>query len=150
MPVSFISLRRLMSVVMTDKANRASEGTFDRECSVDAAPATRPERDDATAFDKLVAVHFQDVNRLVNRLLGWSDGADDVVQEVFLSVLEEYREVSRRQQPFDLADADCRQRMPQSSSKTSRPVETAVGCSRAGSADAPGKDGYGIERLRVV
>lgn len=88
MPVSFISVWRLMSVVMTNKANRASEGTSDRECSVDAVPATRPELDDATAFDELVAVHFHDVNRLVNRLLGWSDGADDIVQEVFLSVLK--------------------------------------------------------------
>jgi RNA polymerase sigma-70 factor (ECF subfamily) len=43
------------------------------------------------AFDRLVAAHQRDVLRLAYRLLGWSEDAEDVVQEVFLSV---YRNLS--------------------------------------------------------
>jgi RNA polymerase sigma factor CnrH len=45
-------------------------------------PASEPDRD---AFDQLVAKHHGAIGRLVFRLLGWRDGGEDVVQEVFLS-----------------------------------------------------------------
>jgi len=40
------------------------------------------------AFDLLVHIHLDNVARLVHRLLGWPDAVEDVVQEVFLSVLK--------------------------------------------------------------
>ncbi|MHC4399286.1 MAG: RNA polymerase sigma factor [Planctomycetota bacterium] len=43
---------------------------------------------DATAFDEVVEVHQHRLMRLVYRLLGWSDEAEDVLQEVFVSMLE--------------------------------------------------------------
>ena len=43
---------------------------------------------DARAFDEIVTSHRERVTRLAYRLLGWRDGeVEDVVQEVFLSVL---------------------------------------------------------------
>ena len=41
---------------------------------------------DAAALGTLVERYHERVTRLAARLLGWSDGADDVAQEVFLAV----------------------------------------------------------------
>ena len=38
-------------------------------------------------FDELVAIYQPRLTRLVHRLLGWDEGAEDVVQEVFLAAL---------------------------------------------------------------
>jgi len=43
---------------------------------------TEPDRD---AFDRLVMTHYDSIGRLIFRLLGWRDGGEDLVQEVFLS-----------------------------------------------------------------
>jgi RNA polymerase sigma factor CnrH len=40
---------------------------------------------DRAAFDHLIVEHQDAIHRLVFRLLGWRDGAEDVVQEVFLA-----------------------------------------------------------------
>ena len=40
---------------------------------------------DRDAFDRLVVQSHEPIRRLVFRLLGWRDGVEDVVQEVFLS-----------------------------------------------------------------
>jgi RNA polymerase sigma-70 factor (ECF subfamily) len=45
------------------------------------------ERGDPSAFDLLVRTYQADLTRLAYRLLGWSDEAEDVVQEAFLAVL---------------------------------------------------------------
>ena len=45
-------------------------------------PTPEPDRD---AFNRLVATYYGPIGRLVFRLLGWQDGSEDVVQEVFLS-----------------------------------------------------------------
>ena len=45
-------------------------------------------RGDGAAFDDFVALHQVRIRRLVSARLDWSDEADDVVQEVFLSALK--------------------------------------------------------------
>jgi RNA polymerase sigma-70 factor (ECF subfamily) len=40
---------------------------------------------DHDAFDRMVVEYHDSIRRLVFRLLGWRDGGEDVVQEVFLS-----------------------------------------------------------------
>ncbi len=45
-------------------------------------------QDEPAAFEDLVAAHGEQINRLVYRLLGWSHGAEDVSQEVFLAALK--------------------------------------------------------------
>lgn len=47
----------------------------------------RCRRGDRGAFDALVAAHRDRVAATAHRLLGWSDDAEDVVQEVFLKAL---------------------------------------------------------------
>lgn len=47
--------------------------------------AARWQAGDATAFDDLVAAYQTRVARLAQRLLGWNDEVDDVVQEVFVA-----------------------------------------------------------------
>ncbi|MHC4123222.1 MAG: RNA polymerase sigma factor [Planctomycetota bacterium] len=40
---------------------------------------------DDSAFDRIVAKYSADIAVLANRLLGWSDDAEDVVQDIFLA-----------------------------------------------------------------
>jgi RNA polymerase sigma-70 factor (ECF subfamily) len=47
-------------------------------------PNPAPETDH-DAFDRMLVKHHDSIRRLVFRLLGWRDGGEDVVQEVFLS-----------------------------------------------------------------
>jgi RNA polymerase sigma-70 factor (ECF subfamily) len=54
----------------------------------DASLADRFTRGDPTAFDAVVGRHQDMVTRLARRLLGWSNDVEDVVQEVFLSALQ--------------------------------------------------------------
>lgn len=51
-------------------------------------PAARFQAGDVTAFDEIVAVHQEQMVRLVHRLLDAPDEVEDVVQEVFLSALQ--------------------------------------------------------------
>jgi RNA polymerase sigma-70 factor (ECF subfamily) len=44
-----------------------------------------PPQTERDVFDQLVAEYHDGIRRLVFRLLGWRDGGEDVVQEVFLS-----------------------------------------------------------------
>lgn len=48
-------------------------------------------RGDGSAFAEIVSAHQGRISRLVYRLLGWRDEADDVVQEVFLAALKNLR-----------------------------------------------------------
>ncbi len=74
---------------MTDNVATASDGMFDREgSSADAFSSAGCARVDASDFDGIVEAHRRRITRLVYRLLGWSDDAEDVVQEVFLSALK--------------------------------------------------------------
>jgi RNA polymerase sigma factor (sigma-70 family) len=50
---------------------------------------------DRDAFEQLVADHYASVRRLVFRLLGWRDGGEDVVQEVFLAAWAGWRRFRR-------------------------------------------------------
>ena len=49
--------------------------------------ARRIGRAEPGAFEQLVALYQPRVLRLAHRLLGWGDGAEDVVQDVFLAAL---------------------------------------------------------------
>lgn len=49
--------------------------------------ARRIARGEPGAFEQLIALYQSRVERLAHRLLGWADGADDVVQDVFLTAL---------------------------------------------------------------
>jgi RNA polymerase sigma-70 factor (ECF subfamily) len=44
-------------------------------------------RGDDSAFDRIVERHAAEVAALANRLLGWPQDVDDIVQEVFLAAL---------------------------------------------------------------
>jgi len=66
-----------------ERATLLLEGrTLDR-----GAPASEPVAPCRT-FEQLVTEHHARIARLVQRLLGWSSDADDVVQEVFLAALD--------------------------------------------------------------
>ncbi len=54
----------------------------------DKADGVFAAQDEPAAFEDLVAVHRERINRLVYRLLGWSHDAEDVTQEVFLAALK--------------------------------------------------------------
>jgi len=67
--------------------------SFARDADESQRSATEPPLPEAIApgdqpaFDELVAAHQERIRRMVHRLLGWSDDAEDVVQEVFLAAL---------------------------------------------------------------
>lgn len=48
--------------------------------------------DDEATFERIVARYESRVARLAFRLLGWSDGVEDIVQDVFLSVFRNLRQ----------------------------------------------------------
>ena len=54
----------------------------------DAVLAARFARGDPAAFPALVARHQEQVTRLAYRLLGWNADIEDVVQDVFVAVLQ--------------------------------------------------------------
>ena len=56
--------------------------------SIDPELAARFRAGDARAFDEIVTLHGDRVRGLVYRLLGWSDDVEDVVQDVFVRVLQ--------------------------------------------------------------
>ncbi len=78
---------------MADGANATFSECLDRDPkagrlrSAGAVPAKADAPDESLTFDNLIAEHEARIRRLVFRLLGWSDEAEDVVQEVFLSAL---------------------------------------------------------------
>lgn len=55
--------------------------------------AGRFARGEPGSFAEVVALHHQRVSRLVYRLLGWSDDAGDVVQDVFVSAFSKARQL---------------------------------------------------------
>ncbi len=67
--------------------HRAESPDVDRS---DQTPAANPD-----AFERFVADHYMSVRRLVFRLLGWRDGGEDVVQEVFLAAFTGWRQLRR-------------------------------------------------------
>ena len=96
---------RLMPLVIDELPLTDAAGD---DVRADAAPDVRA-RDgalglrlvsgEAAAFDEVVAVYAPKVSRLVYRLLGWSGGAaevEDVVQDVFVSVLRHARSFGGR------------------------------------------------------
>lgn len=77
-------MARAMAEVVTPRPADAhrSVGTTDREL------VARLQARDERAFEQLVAAYQQPTARMASRLLGWCEDVDDVVQEVFVSVLE--------------------------------------------------------------
>jgi len=78
---------------MTTTAGISRENRPERTAK-DAGPADRDKTCNRVTLEELVTRHGRQVARTVHRLLGWSDGADDVVQEVFLAAfkkLESFR-----------------------------------------------------------
>ena len=86
-----------------------------------AAMANRPEeqalverfcRGEDSAFDRIVEVHEAEVAALANRLLGWPQDVDDVVQEVFVAAfkgLKRFRgDCSLRTWLFTITVSKCR------------------------------------------
>lgn len=63
------------------RRNRGPMQALDRTMERPDSPAAA----DRASFDRMVEQFHEPIRRLVFRLLGWRDGADDVVQEVFLS-----------------------------------------------------------------
>ncbi len=61
--------------------NRGPMQALDRTMERPDSPAVP----DGVSFDRMVEQFHEPIRRLVFRLLGWRDGVDDVVQEVFLS-----------------------------------------------------------------
>ncbi|MCK4849863.1 MAG: RNA polymerase sigma factor [Phycisphaerae bacterium] len=72
-------------MVMAHGVTNALEQMAERQDKADAVLAGQR---DPVAFENLVAVHGEHINRLVYRLLGWSHDAEDVSQEVFLAALK--------------------------------------------------------------
>jgi RNA polymerase sigma-70 factor (ECF subfamily) len=80
----------MLSVAIEQHALAATATMADTAPEVDdeGALARRFAAGDAGAFDAIAALHRERVTRLAYRLLGWRDDEiEDVVQEVFLSVL---------------------------------------------------------------
>ncbi|HEV2972953.1 MAG TPA: RNA polymerase sigma factor [Pirellulales bacterium] len=67
------------------------------------------------AFDRMVVEHHEPIRRLVYRLLGWRDEAEDVVQEVFLSAWAAWERVRDKESPDlwlkRIATNKCRSRL---------------------------------------
>lgn len=53
-----------------------------------ASLVQRLARSEPEALEELIALHQHRVRALAGRLLGWNDGVDDVVQDVFVRVVE--------------------------------------------------------------
>jgi len=75
---------------MTDMDDTAAAAS-NIQTAGDGKPASGIDRlahGDPAAFERLVAAHQQRIVRLVYRLLGWDQEAEDVAQEVFLAALK--------------------------------------------------------------
>jgi len=66
---------------MSDPQVQADKRANDRNTSLSRRPSGAGGED----FDRAVAEHHERVRLLVYRLLGWRDGIEDVVQDVFLA-----------------------------------------------------------------
>jgi RNA polymerase sigma-70 factor (ECF subfamily) len=77
-------MARAMAEVITPRPADAdwSVGTAEREL------VARLQAGDERAFDELIEAYQQPTARLASRLLGWCEDVDDVVQDVFVRVLE--------------------------------------------------------------
>lgn len=73
---------------MADSPSRTLKGASPPAGGQDEELVERFARGDGSAFDRIVAKHQARVAALAYRLLGWSADVEDVVQEVFLSVLK--------------------------------------------------------------
>lgn len=78
-----------MTPILAVKADsfdaRASTGGAGTPQAAAHAPADIPQR---PTLESIIAEHEPRVRRLAQRLTGWSDDADDLVQDVFVAVLE--------------------------------------------------------------
>jgi RNA polymerase sigma-70 factor (ECF subfamily) len=63
-------------------------GTFRLENDRDAELVGRFQAGELKAFDEIVATHQRRISNLVYRQIGWSNEVDDVVQDVFVCVLQ--------------------------------------------------------------
>ena len=80
-------IARTMAEVVTPESADAQPSVGTTDCELVA----RLQAGDERAFDELIAAYQQPTARLASRLLGWRDEVDDVVQEVFVNVLENVR-----------------------------------------------------------
>ena len=78
----------LMTAEIDDIATADATENAQLERDEDHVLVARFQEGDATAFDDIIAAYQERMLRLAYRLLGWSADAEDVVQEVFISVLE--------------------------------------------------------------
>lgn len=80
-----------MSLTMSDSpaSTSSAASAFRPEKAVVDEPGllARAVAGDSNAFNDLVTIHQHRTARLVQRLLGWPDDVEDVVQEVFVDVL---------------------------------------------------------------
>jgi len=76
---------------MERTASLTTPGPIRPEWHDDADLAARFQAGETAAFDQIVAAHQQRIARLVCRLLGEPAEVEDVVQEVFLSVLQNFK-----------------------------------------------------------
>jgi RNA polymerase sigma factor (sigma-70 family) len=86
----------LMSDRTSDRGSTIrSQAAIPRAESHDVERPDRTPGADRDAFEQFVADHYASVRRLVFRLLGWRDGGEDVVQEVFLAAWAGWRRLRR-------------------------------------------------------
>jgi len=76
---------------MERAASLTTPGPIRPEWHDDADLAARFQAGEMASFDEIVTAHQQQIARLVYRLLGEPDEVEDVVQEVFLSVLQNFK-----------------------------------------------------------
>ena len=80
-----------MSLTMSDSpaSTSSAASAFRPETAVvdESGLLARAIAGDSNAFNDLVTIHQHRTARLVQRLLGWPDDVEDVVQEVFVDVL---------------------------------------------------------------
>ena len=76
-----------MTMVVPDSLTSASPAELPPVGQNDQYLAERSAQGDNTAFDEIVNRYQGRVAALAHRLLGWPGEVDDVVQDVFLSVL---------------------------------------------------------------
>jgi RNA polymerase sigma-70 factor (ECF subfamily) len=98
------------TAVVAEGRRRAMQALHEAKAMLDASQVT-----DHGAFDRIVAEHHAPIRRLVFRLLAWRDGAEDIVQEVFLSAWAAWLKVQRIENPElwlkRIAINKCRSRM---------------------------------------
>ena len=72
---------------MNETLMEKAEPTTWSDDEIDRRLVARFVAGDESALDEIVLTHQRRITHLVHRLLGWPEGVEDIVQEVFVAVL---------------------------------------------------------------